>query len=560
MFLKSLSRFQLILLIGVVALMLCSIRIYSVDDPFVYYNYAKRFVDGRFFAFDNRNIPSEGFTSLLYVLLLVPFEFFKINLPWSSVILNVVSLFLSVRFAYLLFFKTLKISTEYSFGFIFSLLLLIYIQRFSIFGLLGFGLESYVALALFVMMLYYFFELFFNQISKKTLASFLLLYFLLFLTRPESIAMFFPLIVLLFFHKIKEWKLILPFYIAFLVIFVLFMFWKYLFFGDIWPTGYYRKMNMPQDPVENGTAYVLKYLYTSRLNFVLIVVSALVLTYLKVKELTHKNLWITIGVMSLCWVFNCGFVMETTPIVGFFMRYVVFANFLLCAVAALAFTFVIHALKKTPLRILMHFSLLSLVFPFLYYAFYTKIPDVYSDNYEKIGKTLQKNFKNPSQINFSAGDAGAIQYYFEGNFIDFNGLTEPKIAKLFKEKHNANHATQDSLIAYLNSQKTDFIIYQCNTKIQEISVGFDYRDNPHTPLTLAKTFDFIKKLKLNAYEYYGTSTRTGRFPYDLVYLVNKKSDNYQEIKQCLNLLIDKNSPDSLLVKYQNQKFYYPLRK
>jgi hypothetical protein len=59
--------------------LLAPLQIVVYDDAYVYFTYARNFVEGRPFAYDPRNIPSEGFTSLLYMLMLVPAELLRVN-------------------------------------------------------------------------------------------------------------------------------------------------------------------------------------------------------------------------------------------------------------------------------------------------------------------------------------------------------------------------------------------------------------------------------------------------------------------------------------------------
>ena len=56
--------FAVLALAYVALFVLASIRLETNDDVFVYFNYARNFCDGRPFAYDPRNLPSEGFTSL----------------------------------------------------------------------------------------------------------------------------------------------------------------------------------------------------------------------------------------------------------------------------------------------------------------------------------------------------------------------------------------------------------------------------------------------------------------------------------------------------------------
>ena len=93
---RSLERAEVVTVIaaGVAALVAIAARIdvFANDDVYIYFNYAKNFVAGRPFAYDPRNIASEGFTSAIYLLLLVPFEAVGINMMFAAVILNLAAI------------------------------------------------------------------------------------------------------------------------------------------------------------------------------------------------------------------------------------------------------------------------------------------------------------------------------------------------------------------------------------------------------------------------------------------------------------------------------------
>ena len=87
---------------GVAALVAIAARteVFTNDDTYIYFNYAKNFVAGRPFAYDPRNIASEGFTSAIYLLLLVPFEAAGINMMFAAVILNLAAIALILYLGY----------------------------------------------------------------------------------------------------------------------------------------------------------------------------------------------------------------------------------------------------------------------------------------------------------------------------------------------------------------------------------------------------------------------------------------------------------------------------
>jgi hypothetical protein len=53
---------------------------------------------------------------------------------------------------------------------------------------------------------------------------------------------------------------------------------------------------------------------------------------------------------------------------------------------------------------------------------------------------LRENLPDPESVTVVFGDAGCVPYAAHCRFIDSNGLTEPFIARLFREEHGAEKA------------------------------------------------------------------------------------------------------------------------
>jgi hypothetical protein len=95
---RLLNRLYDSLIVGIVVafFLLMPFQIIVYDDAYVYFTYAQNFAQGRPFAYDARNIPSEGFTSLLYMLLLVPAELLRVNPILVGALINMTALALAI--------------------------------------------------------------------------------------------------------------------------------------------------------------------------------------------------------------------------------------------------------------------------------------------------------------------------------------------------------------------------------------------------------------------------------------------------------------------------------
>jgi hypothetical protein len=87
----------LALVLGVMAVgYLARIDLWPNDAGYVYFTYARNFVAGRPFAYDQRGLRSEGVPSPLLLLMLVPFEWLGVNPYLAALLLSWLGAALSV--------------------------------------------------------------------------------------------------------------------------------------------------------------------------------------------------------------------------------------------------------------------------------------------------------------------------------------------------------------------------------------------------------------------------------------------------------------------------------
>ena len=258
---RSLERVAAVTAIaaGVAALVAIAARteFFANDDTYIYFNYAKNFVAGRPFAYDPRNIASEGFTSAIYLLLLVPFEAAGINMMFAAVILNLAA----IALIFYLGFRVLRADRVLEGGF-----LLIAVSLFALFmardtnipTIVGRGLETMLGPASVLWAILHLARV--HQADdeatrRRAVTMFLVASFLSFLIRPENIVLLAAAGVLLLVAMWRRGQLaaLLARLGMFVAALAVYFSGKLLLFGDLMQTSYYRKMRADGA----GTEYVL---------------------------------------------------------------------------------------------------------------------------------------------------------------------------------------------------------------------------------------------------------------------------------------------------------------
>lgn len=547
-----------IALFGVGIAVLCMfflshVEITANDDVYVYFNYARNLVEGRPFAYDSRGIPSEGFTSMLYLLMLVPFEYFNMNMMFAGFLLNVFALLSTVYLAALLA-KTsglIKGSPPLLFPLVFFAAL---VFDTNIRGLIGWSFETLLN-PLFTLACFLFFEKALSDTGNKGirwLPLFFLSYFAAFMVRPENLAIIGSLALLLsILHQDrKQFSL---YALAFSILLGAFLILKYAYFHDIFPTGFYRKVSMEALP---GKDYVLSALKEYRLHGVLLlaVFSAFLITSTlkrrRVSETSdspHSRIALSSALsiyrlplaMALVALVNVLFFLKVNPLVGIYFR------FLIIPIITIYFLLALFVVKMTGRGLLanlphaLFFSLTLAIIAIMVFVshdstkglasladinVYRKtIEQTAAHHYLRFGNYMREHLSKPEDITMVMGDAGAVPYSFHCKFIDSNGLTEPYIARLF-----GNVPDKTSLfVNYIKRQQSDiFIIGYTRPDPNGVLSLFE---NEHSPLNTDEQFETLKAFQDYGIKYVGSLEAY----YDLHIGLREDSEHFNELRNVL---------------------------
>ncbi len=316
------------------------------DDAFVYFTYARNMALGRFFAYDVRGIPSEGFTSLFYMLSLVPFEITGVNIFFGAVLLGLAALaatiylgarIISSRGRPLLFIPALVLLGAFFTG-----------DR-EIRYLLGATLETAWAPVFVLAVMIFAIRLLDEDTTRPMVPAALMqaAAFASILVRPENLATVAAIELWVFLFTFHRKTLIASTGIFFGLLAALAAF-KLVLFHDIFPTGYYRKLASPLDLP--GLAYSTGYIKSYMIIIVPLAMLTLILLRFEKKEKkfrvtpTFHAIMMPIIYASV----NFLFVLAINPIVGGHWRYFYGATVSMYILLSMAiFSLVEHLGKKT---------------------------------------------------------------------------------------------------------------------------------------------------------------------------------------------------------------------
>lgn len=510
-------RFYLIFALLTIICIILNVEIMVNDDTYVYFNYAKNFVNGNYFAYDSRKIPSEGFTSLIYLLFLIPFEYIKFPLPVAGFFINSAALILSGFFL----LKAINLNTGKKSDGVLAAILFVsfcFIDK-NVTGIIGWTFETLLNLLCFLIMMYSCVRI---KTSHKGTFLLFITYFISILIRPENIVLFSPFLVYIFLISADKKKYI-QHAVYFLSVFIAYLLAKYLIFGDILPTGFYRKVSATGLLNKDGILYVKDFLLEYKFHIIFIIAATIGFKILKKDEnFIDKN--IIICSVIIC-VVTILFFLKSNPLIGVHFRYLI--NIIGMIYMLMAFMIIqIFSTKKIILLAGIFMIQIGKTSANVRNNILSFIPDteaqINEHKYIQLGKYFNKNIKNPGDIYFAFGDAGAIPYTFDCKFIDLNGLSEPYLARLVA---NRNSTLKTELyIKYINHYKPDIIV---------ILNGEENQKNPvlmHGPLQKPNEYrSFLKDLSENGYVYGGTI----KAYYKLHIALNKNSKNFKELSNIL---------------------------
>ena len=579
---RSLERAAVVTAIaaGVAALVAIAARteVLTNDDTYIYFNYAKNFVAGRPFAYDPRNIPSEGFTSAIYLLLLVPFEAAGINMMFAAVILNLAAIALILYLGY----RILRADRIVEGGF-----LLVALTLFALFvardtnipSIVGRGLETMLGPASVLWAIFHLARV--HQAGdeatrRRAVTMFLVASFLSFLTRPENIVLLAAVGVLLLgvMWRRGQFAALLVRLGTFVAVLAAYFAGKLLLFGDLMQTSYYRKMRSDGAGREYVFGALNDYWRWILYAVVLAVCAAGLLLWRRRARgwNTFRCLAPRSSVLALAVVAGGTLVvfLPSAPIVGYAYRYLVnFYVFLYLLVAAGIAYLLSVATPRIERRVVYAGAIVTGVVAVLWAAsiaasdtragsvverlrLYTQAEETTAEHeYVRIGEFLRDRIPDIEELTFVFGDAGVFPYVLGSRFVDANGLTEPYLARLFREPNGPEKAGM--FADYVLSWQPDIIILAFGGTDNG---RWESLDNIHSPFLGPTPMSVFR-----AYRDYGIGyVCTARAYYNLHFGVRQTSKHFEPASTALLEYCGQNGlvlDDGLTVTLDGEEVYFP---
>jgi hypothetical protein len=345
---------------------------------------------------------------------------------------------------------------------------------------------------------------------------------------------------------------------------------KYLVFGDFFPTGFYRKM-MNKVQGDSGLSYLIKF-FTEYQTFYLVLGAFLLVALIFIKNLKlNQRFLVFLGILICSSFLNLLFVIKVTPLVGVFFRYLILLNF--CSKIVFA-GLIFWAVGQFSIRIsaLRQWGFLIILLPFLF-AFrnpkFRKVPDLdifqkahnqyFKHPYIQFGMFLKKEYPQVSEITISMIDGGAVPFVLQSKTVDPAGLTEPYLARLTASK------AENKVDLYWNywfQFKPDLLLLTTGqigsaALPEEMCSSF-----LHIPLNSTQYIELLNRASSHGYRYLGTWKNPF---YDWHFVVRENSPFIKPLSNALLKFVQKegyfkSNGYSIVCGKDSKVHFFPLAK
>lgn len=421
-----------------------------VDDSYITFRYAKNLANGNGIVF-NPGERVEGYSSVLWVLILAIGFLFNLDIRHYSIILGIIFNGFVIVYVMLKLFELLK---EYRFKIIWAAIAGLIIAgnyRYVRWSVYGMEFPLYILL---VLLLY---ETFFKSIKTKKIIYPLITTFIgciLILTRPEApLYLFLMGIVFLIFHKSfnndfskKHAAIIFSVNIIF---FILYLIWRKYYYGWWLPNTFYCKVDMGTDYITRGFFYFASTVDLSRW-WILLVLSLLIIKSNAYKS-PQQFLWfITIFFLIVYYIYVGGDLYKERLLLP------IFPIILIVSVISLA---KIKFIQKYNFH---SFLLICIAYYIINPQFITKVyrnttlsTKTNFSAWHLTGKWLKEEF--PKNTVMASCAVGIIPYLSQFNTIDILGLCNAEIAHQNIKKSDTLPGHNKFNIEYVISQNPNII-------------------------------------------------------------------------------------------------------
>ncbi|MEO6694929.1 MAG: hypothetical protein ABIY50_09360, partial [Ignavibacteria bacterium] len=522
-------------------IVICINNKFVQDDAFISFRYVQNFVEGNGLVF-NIGERVEGYTNLLWVLILSVFVFLKINIQtisqMLSVIFGVVVLFVTYKLSELIEIRSpsttvKKVKTDDTDLISVKLLdlipsvLLVFSGSFIFWSVSG--MESTMFISFCLLGIYFYLK---SRNKAELDYKFSIFLVLATLTRPEGLYFFGLIIIHKLFFTIKDHrkdflsvffsKHNLISYSIYVIPIILYFLIRYSYYGYLFPNTYYAKTGFSEAYFNSGIEYFTKFL-TTYLFYGIILIAPLYL-FKKKENIFEMSLFYFLIVSFIIYTISVGgdvlkqnrFFLPILPLI-----YILFAKFLS------ELYFILKGKLNNPK---ISFSVIILITAAICIYYYSSQKELLSKDIQGENGLVDKMkiagnwFKNKQQqlgrpLNLAATTIGAVSYFAGSNVnvIDLLGLTDKEIAhnpKLIPEisEQTIGWKERNYNADYVMSRDPDYIYFSTGVK-----------PSAYAERALYTTGEFIKYY----YPYYFTD-KANDFT-DVVYK-RKSEDEVKDLK------------------------------
>ena len=492
---------------------LARVSVLALDDTFIYFNYAKHLAAGDGFVFDPRGIPSEGVTSLLYLLMLVPWEMARANPMTGAVLYNALACILTGNLLGWAAYRN-GLLNRWMAPLVPLLFILACCYDKSIRLVTFRGLETMLGpMGVVVCCLCAS-----NALRRpehpaagtaaarcsdrfeRHAMAYMVAAFCTYLIRPEYLAYLGLVGLVLLFRPSRLpalWKAGILLMVLFAALFV----WKWQVFGSLMPTAYYRKMAGTE---RNGAAYVFQW----------IAAYWPLLAAASAGLLLERSLWKKplIQGLLLASVANVLLVLRMQILVGYGYRFLILPIVVGYAIVLIAGLSSLQQRPRPTKRMLLYplggaillaVSFLIKPLPLGYpqaWNLASRAEQAFEENaYFHFADHLKKSLPDPEAFTLSFGDAGTLPYALGCRYLDPNGLSEPAIAALFREPDSPEKAERFADLLF--GPEPDMVILPLGTLQGSNDCHAVVSMNPHDPFQGAIPAAYWERLRDEQFVY-----------------------------------------------------------
>lgn len=229
-----------------------------LDDAYIFFRYAENIANGFGFVWNIGEAPVEGYTSFIYLILLVSAKIVTIDLELFAILLGILSSTLALFFAYLVYDLLYPQDPNHPSAGLITVIILALSPSYIYWS--GAGMETAFYSMFLVLSIYFFLKLS-NSLKEVFLKG--VLFGLLCIIRFEAVLFFLAALVYLMtdnfsFKNLQINKPSLMFSAAFVIIFGTYFIWRWSYFGYFFPNTYYAKTGGGFQQIAGGFLYVVK--------------------------------------------------------------------------------------------------------------------------------------------------------------------------------------------------------------------------------------------------------------------------------------------------------------